>query len=451
MCVSPSSCRGTEHVGRGADVLESGHWRLCEVPTSGSLANLTLRHNDFGLFCRHLIGVAYLTALRIVSPSMGPSAFDQGRELCPTRVPLLVTEADTLDVNHHSAVAQMPINFVSATGRSPTQCPTQHARDSALGAARPHQAHGRAHLRRQPRRQGSITRSTARSSRLIKQVAPHQGDVSWMNRRFLVRAVRYLTELAGMDQYLDLGSGLPTVQNTHEVAQFSNPEAKVVYVDIDPICNVARPGAAGGERVHALRRGRPHQARRPSSRHPEITGHLDLDRPLVLMQIGTLHHVSDDEDPVGDHARTTSTRCRRAPTWCITHFWDPGRPRTPSWSKQGATTWRPNSVARASGSGLLAQARADRGDVRRPGTAGAGAGGTRRLVARRAAHARPLARGTPHARRRGGQALKSPPTVSARYVAVSALPVAVSADCGLVSAGDVVVPVPCVLSPVAET
>ena len=156
---------------------------------------------------------------------------------------------------------------------------------------------------------------------MIKQVAPYQGDVSKMNRRFLVRVVRYLTEIAGMDQYLDLGSGLPTVQNTHEVAQFSNPEARVVYVDIDPICNVHGRALLEENEFTRFVEG---DLTKPETilGHPEITGHLDLDRPLVLMQIGTLHHVSDEEDPVGI-MRAYIDALPSGSYVAITHFWDP--------------------------------------------------------------------------------------------------------------------------------
>ncbi|MGW9309690.1 SAM-dependent methyltransferase [Saccharomonospora azurea] len=166
---------------------------------------------------------------------------------------------------------------------------------------------------------------------LIKQVAPHQGDVSWMNRRFLVRAVRYLTELVGMDQFLDLGSGLPTVQNTHEVAQFSNPEAKVVYVDNDPICNAhGRALLEENEYTRFVEA----DLTKPADvlAHPEITGHLELDRPLVLMQIGTLHHVADDEDPVGV-MRHYVDALPSGSYVVLTHFWDPAD-ENPEWSKQ---------------------------------------------------------------------------------------------------------------------
>lgn len=141
------------------------------------------------------------------------------------------------------------------------------------------------------------------------------------NRKVLVRGVRFLAGEAGIDQFLDLGSGLPTVQNTHEVAQFSNPEARVVYVDIDPICNVHGRALLEENEFTRFVEG---DLTKPETilGHPEITGHLDLDRPLVLMQIGTLHHVSDEEDPVGI-MRAYIDALPSGSYVAITHFWDP--------------------------------------------------------------------------------------------------------------------------------
>jgi S-adenosyl methyltransferase len=63
---------------------------------------------------------------------------------------------------------------------------------------------------------------------------PDMPVVAQANRAFLRRRVRYLTE-HGISQFLDVGSGIPTVGNVHEVAQASNPDARVVYVDVDPV------------------------------------------------------------------------------------------------------------------------------------------------------------------------------------------------------------------------
>ena len=68
----------------------------------------------------------------------------------------------------------------------------------------------------------------------VQKTFPDGGGAARVNRALLGRAVRYMAQ-AGVDQFLDLGSGLPTVQNTHQIAQAVNPAARVVYVDNDPM------------------------------------------------------------------------------------------------------------------------------------------------------------------------------------------------------------------------
>ena len=69
----------------------------------------------------------------------------------------------------------------------------------------------------------------------VLEVAPGMMDLARMNRAWLERVVRYLAGMVGIDQFLDIGAGLPTAYNTHEIAQGENREARVVYVDNDPI------------------------------------------------------------------------------------------------------------------------------------------------------------------------------------------------------------------------
>ena len=69
----------------------------------------------------------------------------------------------------------------------------------------------------------------------IEQIYPHIRTAAIENRRFLHRVVRYLAAEAGIRQFLDIGTGLPTADNTHEVAQQVAPEARIVYVDNDPL------------------------------------------------------------------------------------------------------------------------------------------------------------------------------------------------------------------------
>jgi hypothetical protein len=118
------------------------------------------------------------------------------------------------------------------------------------------------------------------------------------NRGFLGRVVRHLAGPAGITQFLDLGSGVPTVGNVHEVAMAVNPDVKVVYVDIDQVAIAhARhllKDVAGAEAVLA-------DLRRPESvlEHPLVRRTLDLSRPVAVLMNAVLHFVPDEEDPAG--------------------------------------------------------------------------------------------------------------------------------------------------------
>lgn len=116
------------------------------------------------------------------------------------------------------------------------------------------------------------------------------------NRAFLGRAVRYLAENEGVRQFLDIGTGLPTQENVHHVAQSVHPDAKVVYVDNDPV--VLAYGRAlldendGTTVVQA-------DLRDPDSvlLDPDVRSLLDFSEPIGLLTICTMHFVMDDDDP----------------------------------------------------------------------------------------------------------------------------------------------------------
>jgi hypothetical protein len=113
------------------------------------------------------------------------------------------------------------------------------------------------------------------------------------NRGFLRRTVTYLVR-QGIDQFLDIGSGIPTMGNVHEVAQVTNPEARVVYVDVDPVAVAhCRTMLIGNERASAIRG----DVREPATilGHSEVRRLLDLKRPLGLLLVSMLHYVVDDE------------------------------------------------------------------------------------------------------------------------------------------------------------
>ncbi|WP_433040775.1 SAM-dependent methyltransferase [Dactylosporangium sp. CS-033363] len=112
------------------------------------------------------------------------------------------------------------------------------------------------------------------------------------NRRFLQRAVRYLAGEVGIRQFLDIGTGLPTADNTHEVAQAIAPQTRVVYVDNDPMVMVharALLTSAPEGRTAYLEA----DLREPGRilAHPEVRSTLDFSRPIGLMLVAVLHFI----------------------------------------------------------------------------------------------------------------------------------------------------------------
>ena len=125
-------------------------------------------------------------------------------------------------------------------------------------------------------------------------VYPDLPLVMQTNRAFLRRAVHFLIE-RGIDQFLDLGSGIPTVGNVHEVAQQANPTARVVYVDVDPVA-VAHADLIlrGNPRAAAIEADIREMERIFS--HPTTRRLLDLDRPLAILLCYILHFLPDDAE-----------------------------------------------------------------------------------------------------------------------------------------------------------
>jgi S-adenosyl methyltransferase len=119
------------------------------------------------------------------------------------------------------------------------------------------------------------------------------------NRMFLGRAVRFLAE-QGIDQFLDIGTGIPAPGNTHEVAQRIRPAARIVYVDNDPLV-LAHARAlltSGPTGANAYLDA---DLRDPAAilDHPDLKATLDFGRPIALMLVAVLHFIRDDEDPQG--------------------------------------------------------------------------------------------------------------------------------------------------------
>ncbi|MGW5383936.1 SAM-dependent methyltransferase [Nocardia sp. NPDC003963] len=156
----------------------------------------------------------------------------------------------------------------------------------------------------------------------VLKVAPRQGDVSVMHRRWLHRVVRHLASTAGIDQFLDIGAGLPTAANTHEVAQQQNPDAQVVYVDNDPVCIAhGRVLLEQNENTRFVAGDLLEPGTLLENR--DIFRFLDLERPIGLLVCGLLHHLPDTVEP----ARVMRDYVERLPGGsyvAISNFYDPG-------------------------------------------------------------------------------------------------------------------------------
>jgi trans-aconitate methyltransferase len=128
----------------------------------------------------------------------------------------------------------------------------------------------------------------------IKEIFPGLVDVAVTSRRFLGRAVRHLAGEQGVRQFLDIGTGLPTADNTHEVAQRVAPDARIVYVDNDPIvlahANALLTSAPEGRTAYLQA-----DLYDPESILRAAADTLDLDRPVALMILNTLGHVADHD------------------------------------------------------------------------------------------------------------------------------------------------------------
>jgi hypothetical protein len=116
------------------------------------------------------------------------------------------------------------------------------------------------------------------------------------NRAFLERAVRYLTAEAGLRQFLDIGTGLPSANNTHEVAQSIAPESRVAYVDNDPIvlahAQVLLTSSDSGTTGYVEA-----DLRDPGNILREAAELLDFSRPVAVMLMGVMHFIVDEDRP----------------------------------------------------------------------------------------------------------------------------------------------------------
>jgi len=147
----------------------------------------------------------------------------------------------------------------------------------------------------------------AADRRMAEQVLamyPQARPIAQANRAFLRRAVQFLVD-AGVRQFLDIGSGVPTVGHVHEIAQATAADARVVYVDIDPVAVAhSRQMLRDNERTAVIQEDVRHPERILDA--PEVRGLLDLSRPVAVLVVALFHFIPDADDPAGILSRLTA-------------------------------------------------------------------------------------------------------------------------------------------------
>lgn len=130
----------------------------------------------------------------------------------------------------------------------------------------------------------------------LAQITPEMLDVARENRLFLYRAVRYLARETGIRQFIDMGSGLPTAHNVHSVAQEFTPDARVVYVDIDPIV-LAHGRALLVENDDTVVITADMARSEDILAQQEVRDLIDFTEPVGVLYFSVLHCLPDDADP----------------------------------------------------------------------------------------------------------------------------------------------------------
>ena len=161
---------------------------------------------------------------------------------------------------------------------------------------------------------------------------PNAQQAALDNRTGLEKGVAYMAK-QGIDQFLDVGAGLPTMRNTHQVAQEINPDAKVVYVDNDPIVLAHGRALMADNKSTAIVTA---DLRDPEGilSHPGVTENIDFTRPVGLMVVGLLMHFHDDEKP-GDWTKVLLDACPSGSYLFMTDFADTGEPQQAGIEKAG--------------------------------------------------------------------------------------------------------------------
>jgi hypothetical protein len=134
--------------------------------------------------------------------------------------------------------------------------------------------------------------------RNILRAFPEVRAMARANRAFMQRAVRYLAREAGIRQFIDIGTGIPSAGNVHEVAGDFAPGSRVVYVDNDPIVHVHANALLTGSGATGIVLA---DLRAPEAilAHPKLRGLIDFTQPVALLLVAILHFITDEENPIG--------------------------------------------------------------------------------------------------------------------------------------------------------
>ncbi|MFI1753238.1 SAM-dependent methyltransferase [Streptomyces sp. NPDC020571] len=190
---------------------------------------------------------------------------------------------------------------------------------------------------------------------VFKRDLPGSVAIAFANRAALTRAVREIVTTTGVRQFIDLGSGLPTADNVHQVAQRTAPETRVVYVDTDPQVLVhGRALLEENDRTRVV----PVDVRDPEGirNHPDTRELIDFDRPVAVVFSAILHHVNDEEDPAGI-VRHWRDRVPSGSYFFVSHFRSGNNPETAEAEKVlqgtfGRGRWRTDAEIEALLDGL---------------------------------------------------------------------------------------------------
>jgi hypothetical protein len=156
----------------------------------------------------------------------------------------------------------------------------------------------------------------------VQKAAPEAQELAFENRGFLIRACRFLASQTGINQFLDLGSGLPTAENTHQVVQRLNPDARVVYVDNDPVVLAhGRVLLEENDRTHFVEADIFEPAQLLADER--VLEHIDFTEPVALLQIGTLHHFDGPRVGPADIMRQYVAALPAGSFVALSHFMDP--------------------------------------------------------------------------------------------------------------------------------